>query len=91
MKYSSQIKPIDYLQTHIGEITRQLAEQKEPLLITENGEAKFIMQDIESYEKTQQSIALLKILALGNHQIETAKTVTAKNAIKRLREKKNEI
>jgi len=87
VKYSSQIKPIDYLQTHIGEITRQLAEQKEPLLITENGEAKFIMQDIESYEKTQQSIALLKILALGNHQIEAGKIVTVQSAIKYLREK----
>ena len=65
MKLSSQIKPISYLKAHAAEIVRHLGEQREPLVITQNGEAKVVMQDIESYEQTQETMALLKILALG--------------------------
>lgn len=69
MKYSSQIKPISYLKAHAAEIIRQLTEQREPLVITQNGEAKVVIQDVQSYEQTQGTLALLKILALGNRQI----------------------
>jgi len=55
------------------------------LVITQNGEAKAVMQDIESYEQTQETMALLKILALGTRQIEESKVQPAANVIKRLR------
>ena len=70
MKFSSQIKPISYLKSHAAEIVRNLHEQQEPLVITQNGEAKVVIQDIKSYELTQETMALLKIIALGNRQIE---------------------
>lgn len=85
MKLSSQIKPISYLKAHTAEIVRNLGEQREPLVITQNGEAKAVMQDIESYEQTQDTMALLKILALGNRQIEEGKVQPAVDVIKRLR------
>ncbi|MCK4494313.1 MAG: type II toxin-antitoxin system Phd/YefM family antitoxin [Methylococcales bacterium] len=91
MKYSSQIQPLNYLQTHTAEIAQQLIEQKEPFLITQNGKASFVLQDIESYEQTQQSIALLKILALGNQQIKRSEVITATQAIKKLRERNNDL
>jgi prevent-host-death family protein len=53
MKLSRQIKPISYLKAHAAEIVRNLGEQREPLIITQNGEAKVVVQDIESYEQTQ--------------------------------------
>ncbi|MGD9123098.1 MAG: type II toxin-antitoxin system Phd/YefM family antitoxin, partial [Desulfobacterales bacterium] len=53
MKLSSQVKPISYLKAHAAEIVRNLAEQQEPIVITQNGEAKVVIQDIDSYEKTQ--------------------------------------
>ena len=65
MKLSRQIKPISYLKAHAAEIVRKLNEHGEPLVITQNGEAKVVIQDIESYEQTQETMALLKILALG--------------------------
>lgn len=86
MKLSSQIKPISYLKAHAAEIVRNLGEQREPLVITQNGEAKVVMQDIESYEQAQETMALLKILALGNRQIEGGKVQPAADVIKRLRE-----
>lgn len=88
MKYSTQIKPISYLKANAAEVVRQLTKQREPLVITQNGEAKLVIQDVASYEKTQETMALLKILALGNRQIEEGKVVPAAEAIKRLRAKK---
>jgi prevent-host-death family protein len=88
MKLSSQIKPISYLKAHAAEIVRNLGEQREPLVITQNGEAKVVMQDIETYEQTQETLAFLKILALGTRQIEEGKVQPAENMIKRLRERR---
>jgi len=88
MKYSTQIKPISYLKANAAEIVRELAEQRKPLVITQNGEAKAVIQDVASYEETQETMALLKILALGNRQIEEGRTIPAKESIKRLCEKK---
>ncbi len=85
MKWSSQIKPISFLKMHAAEIIRGLSEQNEPLIITQNGEAKVVMQPIESYEKTQELLALLKILALGNRQIEAGKAQPAGQVIEQLR------
>ena len=86
MKLSKQIKPISYLKAHAAEIVRKLGEQREPLVITQNGEAKVVIQDIESYEQTQETMALLKILALGMRQIEEGKVLPAEDVIRQLRE-----
>jgi prevent-host-death family protein len=87
MKLSSQIKPIRYLKSHTAEIVRKLYEQREPLIITQNGEAKVGIQDIESYEQTQETMALLKIMALGARQIGEGKVLPAADVIKRLRQR----
>jgi prevent-host-death family protein len=87
MKLLNQIKPISYLKAHAAEIVRKLGEQMEPLIITQNGEAKVVIQDIKSYEQTQETMALLKILALGMRQIEEGKVLPAEEVIRRLRER----
>jgi prevent-host-death family protein len=86
MKLSTQIKPISYLKAHAAEIVRGLAEQGQPLIITQNGEAKVVLQDIKAYEQMQETMALLKILALGSSQIEASKTQPATDVIQRIRE-----
>ena len=90
MKLSTQIKPISYLKAHAAEIVRNMSEQREPLVITQNGEAKVILQDIESYEQSQETMALLKILALGNRQIEEGKLEPAASVIQRLRQNRSD-
>ncbi|MDH3739630.1 MAG: type II toxin-antitoxin system Phd/YefM family antitoxin [Alphaproteobacteria bacterium] len=90
MKYSTQIKPISYIKSNAAEVLRDLEARREPLVVTQNGEARAVLQDIASYEETQETLALLKILALGNRQVETGAVVAAKGAIKRLREKNSE-
>jgi prevent-host-death family protein len=88
MKFSHQIKPISYLKAHAAEVARNLGKQGEPLIITQNGKAKLVVQDIESYEQTVETLALLKVLALGTRQIEQGKTQPATNVIKNLRKNK---
>ena len=85
MKLSSQIKPISYLKAHAAEIVRNLSGQCEPLVITQNGEAKVVIQGIESYEQTQETMSLLKMLALGTRQIGEGKVQSAEDVIQRLR------
>jgi prevent-host-death family protein len=87
MKYSTQIKPISYLKANAAEIMRQLTEQREPMIITQNGEAKMVIQDVASYEETQETMALLKILAIGNREIEAGEVIPAADVIRRLRKK----
>ena len=89
MKLSSQIKPISYLKAHAAEIIRNMGDQGAPLIITQNGEAKVVLQNIESYEQTQETMALLKILALGNRQIEAGNVEPATVVIQRLRERRS--
>ncbi len=88
MRYSSQVKPISYLKANAAEVLLDLAERREPLVITQNGEAKAVIQDIASYEQTRETLALLKILALGNQEIEAGRVMPAADVISRLRAKR---
>lgn len=90
MKPSSQIKPISYLKAHAAEIVRNLGKQREPLIITQNGEAKVVIQDIESYEETRETMAMLKILALGVRQIEEGKVHSAADVLKGIRTRRRD-
>lgn len=88
MKLSSRIKPISYLKAHAADIVRNLQQQGEPLVITQNGEAKVVIQDIESYERTQETLALLRVLALGTRQIEAGQVEPAADVVTRLRQQR---
>jgi prevent-host-death family protein len=87
MKYTSRIKPISYLKANAAKVVRGLAESGEPMIITQNGEATAVIQDIASYEQTQETLALLKILALGEQQAKEGKTATAAVAMRRFRDR----
>ena len=85
MRYSKQIKPISYLKANAAEVLQELTDQRQPLVITQNGEAKAVLQDIVSYEQTQETLALLKILALGNQQLVQGRVKPLSDVARRLR------
>jgi prevent-host-death family protein len=85
MRYSTHVKPISYLKANAAEVLAQLAAQREPMLITQNGEARAVLQDVASYEETQETLALLKILALGNADIAAGKVKPVRDVVARLR------
>jgi prevent-host-death family protein len=85
MRSPSRIKPISYVKANAAELIRELAETREPLVITQNGEATAVMQDVATYEAAQETLALLKILALGKRQIDEGKAIPLAAAVRRLR------
>lgn len=87
MKYSESIKPISYLKAHASEIIRELGNNKQTLIITQNGEAKAIVQDIKVYEEMQESLALLKILAISNSNIQKNEFKPVREAFKNIKSK----
>jgi len=88
MHLSKQITPLSQLKAHASELIRQLDEQSEPLIITQNGKTKVIMQNIHAYEQTQETLALLKILALGNRQIEAGQTMSVTESVSVVRNRR---
>ncbi len=85
MRLSNRVKPISYLKANAAEVLDDLAERREPLVITQNGEAKAVLQDLASYEENQETMALLKILAMGERDVEAGRTKPVREVIARLR------
>ena len=73
MKLSTHIKPISYLKSHTAQIVKELTESREPMVITQNGEATLVVIDVKSFEERENTLALLKILALGSRELELGK------------------
>jgi prevent-host-death family protein len=87
MNFEKAIKPISYLKSHTAEIFRNLEKNRLPLIVTQNGEARAVVQDIASYEATQESLALLKIIAQSKISIEQGKSKPARKAFADMRQK----
>lgn len=85
MRLSSQVRSISHVKAHSAEILDELAEGGEPLIITQNGEARAVLQDVASFEATRETLALLKLLALGQQDIEAGRVTPARDAIARLK------
>ena len=69
MDYKTDIRPISYIKTHAADILKQINETHRPIVITQNGEAKGIFVDTESYENMQKSIQMLKLISLAENDI----------------------
>ena len=81
MKLSQAIKPISHFKTHAAEIIRQLNDQHGTMIITQNGEAKAVVQDIVEYERIQETLAMLKMIVQGQKDYEEGKTIPADQVI----------
>ncbi|MDR1989688.1 MAG: type II toxin-antitoxin system Phd/YefM family antitoxin [Acidobacteriaceae bacterium] len=67
MSLATQIKPISYLKSNAADIVKNFTANPEPLIITQNGEAKMVVMEIGAYERQQETLALLKLLALSRN------------------------
>ena len=85
MRYSTQIKPLSYLKAHAAELLDRVTEEREPIILTQDGEARAVLMDVHSYEEMQETMALLQILAIGEEEIKRGKTYALKDVIKDLR------
>jgi len=75
MSIKEDIRPVSALKTRAAELLAQVAETQRAVVITQNGEPKGVLQDIESYERTQRAIGLLKLLAQGEEDVRAGRTI----------------
>ena len=85
MKLSESVKPISYLKSHTAEALRNVSESLRTMVITQHGEAKAVLQDIATYEQTQDSLALLKMLAQSTKSLQEGRSKPAKKAFADIR------
>ena len=69
MLLSESVKPISYIKAHAAEVLDGVAKTRSPVIITQNGHAKAILQDLRSYEEVQETLAMLKIVAAGEKAV----------------------
>ncbi|MFK4875322.1 type II toxin-antitoxin system Phd/YefM family antitoxin [Novosphingobium sp. ZW T3_23] len=89
MRLSTQVRPISYLKANAAEVLTDIADSRQPMVITQNGEAKAVLQDVASFERAQETLALLKLLALGQQDVDAGRTKPARVVAERLRAKAN--
>ncbi len=87
MKFSEAIKPISYLKTHASEVVRDVSDNKKTMIITHNGEAKVVLQDVKVYEQTQEAIALLKLLTLSGKNLQKGRAKNIDKTFKDVRKR----
>jgi prevent-host-death family protein len=82
MRYSTQIKPISYVKAHAAELLDRITAEREPIIITQNGEARAVLVDVASYEElVNETHALLKVLAHADKEIEAGETVAIEDVM----------
>lgn len=74
MKISTDIKPVSYLKSRAKDMLNQVNETHRPIVITQNGEPKAVLQDTESYEHMRNAIGILKLISLGEEDIREGKS-----------------
>lgn len=84
MNLKETIKPITHLKNNTAEVVREVSENDSMMIVTQNGEAKVVVIGVKQYDFWKKSIALLKILALGEDDIANDRTYSQKEAFERL-------
>ncbi|NOR71757.1 MAG: type II toxin-antitoxin system prevent-host-death family antitoxin [Methylomarinum sp.] len=85
MLLSQKIKPISYLKANAAKVAEDLKANGAPYLITQNGEAAMIVQSVQEYEQTQETLAMLKMIAQSEKDIEQGNVVSVDEAFSKLR------
>ena len=87
MHLSQDIKPISYLKAKTADVINEANENKRAIIITQNGEAKVVIQDIKTYENMQNSINLLKLIVQSENDIENKNIVNQEEMFSNLEKK----
>lgn len=83
------IKPISYVKTNAADMMNFVNEKKEPLIITQNGESRAVLIDVESYQQMKDAFNLLKLIQLSDTDVQAGRTKPAKEVFSNLRRKYN--
>ena len=75
MKMKEDIKPVTYMKTHSSDLINTVSKNKRPVVITQKGEAKAVLMDVESYEKQKETLLMLKVVAEGEKDIKKGRVI----------------
>jgi prevent-host-death family protein len=83
MSLKANVKPITYLKNHTADLIRDVSEEGRTVTITQNGQAKVVVMDVETYDRWRDAMALLKVLALSEADVSAGRVMSQKDAFKR--------
>ncbi|MGN0738980.1 MAG: type II toxin-antitoxin system Phd/YefM family antitoxin [Treponema sp.] len=83
------IKPISYVKTNAADMMNFVNDRKEPLIITQNGESRAVLLDVESYQEMKDAFNLLKIIQFSEKDIKAGKSRPAGEVFENLKRKYN--
>ncbi len=89
MQLGKNVKPITYLKTHAADVLARVSKSRSPVIITHNGQAKMVVQDMESYQELQDSLAMLKLAAMGRAAIQGGRVKPAAKAFADIQRRRN--
>ena len=81
MNLKTNIRPISYIKTHAAEMLKQINDTQNPIVITQNGEAKGVLLDTQSYQEMVDAIGMLKLISQSEHAIESEQVISHEAAI----------
>ncbi len=84
MKIATDIKPVSYLKSKSADLLKQINETHRPVIITQNGEPKAVIQDPKSYENMRNAIGMLKLISQGEEDVKKGKTKTQEKVFKKV-------
>jgi len=84
MKISSDIKPITYLKAKTADLLEQINETHRPVIITQNGEPKAVLQDPQSYENMRNALGILKLISQGEEDIKKGKATSQEKVFEKV-------
>ena len=79
------VRPITQLKNKTADLVREVSEEGRPVTITQNGEAKVVVMDVETYDRWRSAMALLKLLAMGQADVERGRTTEQSEVFRRAR------
>jgi len=84
MNITTDIRPVTYLKSRAADLLKQVNETQRPVIITQNGEPKAVLQDPQSFENMRNAIGILKLIALGEEDVRMGNTLSQEEVFARL-------
>lgn len=81
MRLENRVRSISYLKAHAAELLRDLSDSQEPLVVTQNGEARAVLLDVASYDQLLETVALVKLFSLADRQVDEGMVQSAEEAV----------
>lgn len=86
MNLKTDIRPVSFVKTNAADMLKQINETKNPIIITQNGEARGVLIDPESYQHMRDALGLMKVIERAEHDVHAGRTEQQDDLVRRLSE-----